>query len=183
MKKPAPKSVSQPPNRDVQLARIRLVKADNAVKSARGQSRLAKEKRKTAKKAARLARKRLKRAKAELAEAKQALAKTEKKVAQARQMVTKTPKNTPARPAQRVAANKSKPARKPVAAAKAKRATPRKSKPGAPQHLPVAQSDGIAVSPSLSVPRDWEVPAASPAPSPMNEEAAPVPPAAPEESH
>jgi hypothetical protein len=76
-------SVSQKLNSELQLARIRLAKAQSEFESAKEQARLAKRRRKEAKQAARRARKQAKLAKSEVREAELVLAEAEAKLAQA----------------------------------------------------------------------------------------------------
>jgi septal ring factor EnvC (AmiA/AmiB activator) len=70
---------------EIQLARIRLARAESQLKTAKEQARLAKRRRKEAKEAARRAKKQARLAKHELAEAKLVLGEAEKKLALARQ--------------------------------------------------------------------------------------------------
>jgi hypothetical protein len=84
MNKSKPASGSQRLVSEIQLARLRLAKAESGLDSARQQARLAKRRRKEAKQAARHARKQVKEAKAELRNAKQVLLAAEEKLVLAR---------------------------------------------------------------------------------------------------
>jgi len=70
---------------EVQLARIRLARAETQLASSKEQARLAKRRRKEAKEAARRAKKQARLAKEEVAQAKLALAEAEERLAQATQ--------------------------------------------------------------------------------------------------
>ena len=74
-------TTSQKPAGNIQLARLRVAKAESQLKSAKEQARLAKRRRKEARQNARHAKKQAKLAKQELAEAKLALAEAEAKLA------------------------------------------------------------------------------------------------------
>ena len=84
MNKSKPATDSQRLVSEIQLARLRLAKAESSLDSAREQARVAKRRRKEAKQAARRARKQVKKAKADLREAKQVLLAAEEKLALAR---------------------------------------------------------------------------------------------------
>ena len=84
MNQSRPATSSQRLVSEIQLARIRLAKAERSLDSAREQSRVAKRRRKEAKQAARRARKQVKQAKADLQEAKQVLLEAEENLALSR---------------------------------------------------------------------------------------------------
>ena len=90
MKAPQQNSTSQKLTGEIQLARIRLAKAENQLKSAKQQARMARRRRKEAKQAARRAKKQTKLAKQELAEAKLALAEAEEKLLLSRKHAART---------------------------------------------------------------------------------------------
>jgi hypothetical protein len=161
--KPAKPTRSQKQGSQVQLARLRLARAESSLESAREQARLAKRRRKEAKQSARRAKKLLRQAKDELAEAKQALTDAEKDFAQTRMHPARTgPRAKARRTARAPLARRKKQQAVPVrtirkvrvaaagAGAKVNRPDSSKAKSG-----PARPRPGRTAKP-ITVPGDWE---------------------------
>ena len=136
---------------EMQLARIRLAKAESQLKSAKEQARLAKRRRKEAKEAARRAKKQARLAKDEVAEAKLVMAEAEEKLAQAGRSAAR------ARARKKAAAS---PRKKQPAQSAASRA-PKYVKPKRPTAKPTKPVPGVGpaawrAKPVIVVPRDFE---------------------------
>jgi hypothetical protein len=188
MNRSRPATSSQRLASEIQLARIRLAKAESSLDSAREQSRVAKRRRKEAKQAARRARKQVKEAKADLREAKQVLLAAEEKLALARQRAalarrrakaTEAAKATVAGPGQRKKAAPPRRSRLVVSAVTPApgRAKKRQPKPGPVEPaFPIQQPAVPGANEPLTLPPDVETPPATtaslpetPAPAPETE--------------
>jgi hypothetical protein len=165
---------SQKLTSEIQLARVRLVKAQSELASAKAQARLAKRRRKEAKQAARRARKVAKQAKADVAEAKQLLADTEEKLTRlvVRTSVAIRPaaEVPPVKPKSKKQPSRSVPKTKKVLPAPPPRPKPKRAASSRPKLKPAAREQAAngqaerAFHP-ISVPRDWDSPKAPPSPS------------------
>ncbi len=149
---------------DIQLARLRLTKAETGVKSAKEQSRAAKRRRKEAKQAARRAKKQLKQAKAEFAEATQALADAESNLARANAHAALARKRVQARPVPRAQTSRKRKSaatrlRRRPSAPVSVAANPPMPKPAEITPPAPAPADAVLGSREhpVAVPRDWEV--------------------------
>ena len=184
MNQSRPATSSQRLVSEIQLARIRLAKAESSLDSAREQSRVAKRRRKEAKQAARRARKQVKQAKADLQEAKQVLLAAEEKLALARQRAalarrrakaTGAAKTTVAGPGQR---KKAAPPRRSRLGVSPATPAPRRVSRSQPKPAPaepvalVRPADAVARQPTTT-PRDLETPPAATASLPENPGPAP----------
>jgi len=146
---------------EIQLARIRLARAESQLKSAKEQARLAKRRRKEAKQAARRAKKQARLAKRGLAEAKLALAEIEGKLARANRTTVKAEarKNAAARAAAKL--QKKQPSRSPASPAP-KSVNPQQAPPKSTQPSSGAGPavEGAPPAAATSMPRESAVVAA-----------------------
>ena len=115
MKKSKPSNRSQKLTSEVQLARIRVAKAESDLNAARERSRAAKRRRKDARQAARRAKKQVRLAKANLSEAIEALTEAKTKLRRAAELEAKKSVKRPTRkkPAAKVNATRKKKASRP----------------------------------------------------------------------
>ncbi len=175
MNKSKPATDSQRLVSEIQLAGIRLAKAESSLDSAREQARVAKLRRKEAKQAARRARKQVKEAKADLREAKQVLLAAEEKLALARRRAAlarrraqalKSAPATIARPRQRQEAAPLRPSRLAVSAATRLPgyARKRQPKPGPVETVfPIQQPALPGAKAPITIPPDVETAPTTPA--------------------
>ena len=156
MKTSAPKNSPQRLFGEIQLARLRVAKAESQLESAKEQARLARRRRKEAKLAARHAKKQARLAKREVTDAKLALAEVEDKLARSKQREGRTKAVK-------------RPAKKTVVAPRMKTARPAPTRSGKPATATKSTSTlkkvGKSIrrkaktdSPPVVVPRDADLP-------------------------
>ena len=155
MKATSSKTASQELAGEIQLARLRVAKAESQLKSAKQQARLARSRRKEARQAARRAKKQAKLAKQEFAEARLALAEAEAKLVRSRKRTVRS------RTRKTAAAQNEKPVARPAASPvrkspKARASKPARGKPASSNKLKVRK----AAQP-IAIPRDLEKPTAT----------------------
>jgi len=194
MKKSKPRA-GQKRVSEIQLARLRLARAESRVELAKEQARLAKRRRKEARQDARRTKKQVKQAKADLAEARQALEEAEKKLARAGQRAGRRRKQTAVRPSAKTRAGSAgrkrtgRPSPSRLIASRGRRAgiaarrargsrRQRASAPSAEAPLPAVAE----WTPSITVPREVEIPPAGAAVSSPNETIRSAEPLPPEDS-
>ena len=156
---------------EIQLARLRLARAESQLNLAREQSHLAKRRRKEAKQAARRARKQARQAKGAFKQAKLLLAEVKTKLAWMRRLRARTatrklraPKTVadarPGKAARRRVVHRTTPAKPGVAArARPKRSTPPRS---VKRRTPTVRKVAVEKHPII-VPREFESPKSAPA--------------------
>jgi hypothetical protein len=143
---------------EIQLARLRLAKAERQLRSAKQQARLARRRRKEAKLAARRAKKQARLAKQEFAEAEQALAEAEAKLIRSRKSTARI-KGRKAEARKAIVARKK--AARPAASALQKSVKPGVNQPTLVKRASNAKPRVRKAARPVAVPRDFETPTAT----------------------
>jgi len=150
---------------EVELARLRMAKAESQLKSAKAQARLARRRRKEAKATARRAKKQARLAKQEFVEAEQALAEAEAKLLRSRKSTVKGKRKKAA--ARKAVVGRKKEVR-PVASASQKSVKPRVNQPTLAKRTSNAKRQVRMAAQPIAVPRDVETPTAAASPGGEN---------------